>query len=104
MVDGFWLREEWLWCSPDAFPAATDVIREIRGLGKVLDDLGREAVIKELGPEAMVSNLPDEETLAALRRKLGSEAFVELLRAWLERNEDDGEGVEHSGAPLLTEE
>jgi Uma2 family endonuclease len=88
IVDGFWLREEWLWCPPYAVPAAVDVVREIRGLGKVLDDLGREAVIGELGPEAIVSNLPDEATLAALRRKLGPEAFAELLRSWIERSED----------------
>jgi hypothetical protein len=47
-------------------------------------ELGPEAVVKELGPEAVVEHLSDEETLAALRRKLGPEAFAQLLRRWME--------------------
>jgi len=74
-VEGFWLREEWLWCRVGEFPSSAAVIREIRGLDKTLADIGTEA---------LVEHLPTEETLAARRRKLGPEAFAQLLRRWLE--------------------
>jgi Uma2 family endonuclease len=92
-VEGFWLREEWLWRRVGEFPSSVAVLCEIRGLDRVLADLGPEAIVKELGPEAIVKelgpeavveHLSDEENLAALRRKLGPEAFAQLLRRWVE--------------------
>jgi Uma2 family endonuclease len=101
-VEGFWVREEWLWHRVGEFPSSATVLCEIRGLDRVLaelgpeavvkelgpeavvKELGPEAVVKELGPEAVVEHLSDEETLAALRRKLGPEAFAQLLRRWME--------------------
>jgi hypothetical protein len=77
-VEGFWLREEWLWHGVGEFPSSAAVIREIRGLDKTLADIGTEAIVE---------HLPTEEALAALRRKLGPEAFARLLRRWLEEND-----------------
>lgn len=82
-VEGFWLREEWLWCRVGEFPSSAGVIREMRGLDKELTDIGTDAVVK---------HLPDEATLAALRRKLGPAAFERLLREWLGERK---EGTEH---------